>query len=234
MFDGGPRIQAGHYEVDHSKVSYPDVLLQCRTVVEKQHYVATGLLTFAEGDVVEVELDEHGNFKLGEAIKITIYSAVGILVFHSTVIAKGTESILILNSREISNKFGEARQFPRVMVNGSATISGILGDNDRVIPLIEPDLNCKIDNISMGGIGLIFTKNEIFKSGIKLQMNIQLQFQFLCTVEIIRVEDADPFQYFGTKFVEFPNQIVNPLRSYILKQQLDSYYQNKRKNILRN
>ncbi|MEX1030153.1 MAG: PilZ domain-containing protein [Paenibacillaceae bacterium] len=230
MFDGGLKSQSGRYEVDHSKARYPDVLLQCRTVVEKQHYVATGLLTFAEGDVVEVELDEHGKFRLGEAVKITIYSPVGILVFQSTVIAKGTESIMILNSREISNKFGEARQFPRVMVNASATISGVLDEGDVAIPLLMSDPNCKVDNISMGGIGLLFPRNDELKPKIKLQMSIQLQFEFSCTVEIVRVEDADQFQYFGTKFVEFPNQIVNPLRSFILKQQLDSYYQNKNKN----
>src|SRR5690554_3023772 len=196
MSGDGRKSQSGLYEANHSKARYPEVLLHCRTVVEKKQYVATGLLAFAEGDVVEVELDEHGKFKLGEAVKITIYSPVGILVFQSTVIAKGSESIMILNSRDISNKFGEARQFPRVIVNADATISGVLDENDIAAPHIVPNPNCRIDNISMGGIGLVFPKNEQLKPRIKLQMSIRLQFEFACTVEIVRVEDGDEFQYF--------------------------------------
>lgn len=230
MYDGGVNRHNGRFEVDHSKARYPEVLLHCRTVVEKQQYVATGLLSFAEGDVVEIELDEHDVFKLGEAVKITIYSPVGIIVFNSTVIAKGAESIMILNSREISNKFGESRQFPRVMVSGSAIISGAIGEDNRIIPLNASDSSCKIDNISMGGVGFLIAKSDVLKTNIKLQMRIQLQFEFSCRVEIIRAQEADQFQYFGTKFLEFPEEVINPMRSLILKQQLDSYYQNKKRN----
>jgi c-di-GMP-binding flagellar brake protein YcgR len=229
MFDGGFKFTGRSYN-EPSKARYPDVLLHCRTVVEKQQYVATGLLVFAEGDVVEVEIDEHREFKLGEAIKVTIYSPVGILVFLSTVVAKGTDSILILNSRDISSKFGEARQFPRVEVNASAKVAGVLGDDDLVIPVDITESDCKVDNISMGGLGLILPKGEELKPKIKLQMDIKLQFEFSCTVEIVRVEDKDEYQYFGTKFLEVPNQIVNTLRSFILKKQLDAYYQNKNKS----
>ncbi|MEX2414916.1 MAG: PilZ domain-containing protein [Paenibacillaceae bacterium] len=229
MFGGGPKIHSRFFDEATSKVQYPKVLLQCRTVVEKQEYVATGLLTYAEGEIAEIELDEHGRFKLGEAVKISIYSPVGIMVFHSTVIAKGIESIMILNSREISNKFGETRQFPRVKINASATISGVLGGGSHSMQLNVTDPSCTVDNISMGGIGLLLPKNEELKPSIKLQLCIKLQLEIPCTVEIVRVEDADHLQYIGAKYVELPDNIVNSLRSFILKQQLDAYYQNKKR-----
>ena len=64
------------------------ILVHCRTVVEKKDYVSTGILTYAEGDMVEVEIGDYQLFDLGTIVKLTIYTPAGIFMFNTTVIAK--------------------------------------------------------------------------------------------------------------------------------------------------
>jgi c-di-GMP-binding flagellar brake protein YcgR len=233
--NGGSTYYGRHYSDNSTKVRYPEILMQSRTVVENLEYVATGLLTYAEGDIVEIELDEHQRFKLGEAVKITIYSPAGILVFSSTVIAKGYDSIMVLNSREISSKFGEERQYPRINVDASATISTSLTQYSEKGSTASPiNTTCTIQNISLGGLGFLGPKEQWLKPDALIQMEIQLDFilSCTCTVKIIRDVAGDEFQYCGVQFTELPNNTIHTLRGFILKKQLDMYYENKQNGVI--
>ena len=49
-----------------------DVLIDSRAVLGKDDFVATGVLTYAQGDIIEIELPEYDVFQLGDKVKMTV------------------------------------------------------------------------------------------------------------------------------------------------------------------
>jgi c-di-GMP-binding flagellar brake protein YcgR len=205
---------------------YPDVLMYCRTVVETGDYVTTGVTTYAEGDLIEVELPEFERFALKEAVKISVYSPVGLLVFRSTVIAVGEGSILVLGSPQIAARFGEVRQHPRIHI----ALPGFLYADGRAE---DAPINITAENISLGGIGFkVFEEFDL--SGIcRLDLPLNEQLRLACGIEIVRRENRDTHLFFGAKFLELPADLFQSLRAYILRRQVDLYYEHKRTELRR-
>lgn len=201
---------------------YPDVLLYCRTVVETGDYVTTGVTTYAEGDLIEVELPEYERFSLKEAVKISVYSPVGLLVFRSTVIAVGEGSIVVLGSPQLASRFGEVRQHPRVHIAVPGFVHAAGSGPD------ESPVSITAENISLGGIGFkVFEERDIDRI-CRLDLPLTDQLQLACDIEIVRREEKDTHLYYGAKFLSLPGDLVQSLRAYIMRRQVDLYYEHKR------
>ena len=58
-----------------SKEGYDaEVLIECQAVMSKDDFVSTGILTYAQGDIMEIELPEYDVFQLGDKAKMTLYT----------------------------------------------------------------------------------------------------------------------------------------------------------------
>jgi hypothetical protein len=82
-----------------------NMLLHCRTVVEGKTTLTTGLMTNVEGELFEVEIHEFEQFELGETVKLTIYSPMGIQTMYSVVFAKYEGAIALLQPPELNKRF---------------------------------------------------------------------------------------------------------------------------------
>lgn len=220
---GRPGRAAGRVAMIESfSARYPDVLLYCRTVVETGDYVTTGVTTYAEGDLIEVELSEYERFELKETVKVSVYSPVGLLVFRSTVIAVAEGSIVVLGSRQIAERFGEVRQYPRIEIQTPGHL--FAGDGQGG----DAPLDITAENISLGGIGFkVFEERDLGRI-CKLDLPLNDQLRIACDIEIVRREEKDSHLYFGAKFRALPSDLAQSLRAFIMRRQVDLYYAHKK------
>ena len=59
------------------------------------------------------------------------------------------------------------------------------------------------------------------------------QLRLACGIEIVRRENRDTHLFFGAKFLELPADLFQSLRAYILRRQVDLYYEHKRTELRR-
>ncbi|WP_281883215.1 flagellar brake protein [Paenibacillus sp. YYML68] len=225
------------YDFSKEKYQSPSgIMLHSRTVVEKDNYVATGVLTYAEGDVLEVELNEYKAFQLSENVKLTVYSPGGVYTFQSTVIAKDQGSLMFINPPQNKNRFVEKREHPRVDVShrGHMLSYGKVYDNEQVL---EQAVEIDIHNISVSGIGFSLASDIELNEQMKVQVNIDLGFEIPCLVEIIRKQKRDDSHYYGAQYVELPSEKTNSLRAFVLKKQVEQHFgkknEEKRKRVFK-
>lgn len=200
--------------IEHLNARFPDVLLYCRTVVETGDYVSTGVTTYAEGDLVEVELDEYERFQLKEPVKVSVYSPVGLLVFRSTVIAVAVGSIVVMNSRQLAERFGDVRKHPRIQIHAPGSLFA-----DDAQPL-----DITAENISLGGVGFKVFDDRDIASVCRLDLPLSEEFRMKCQIEIVRKEEKDSHLYIGAKFHPLPDQLCQSLRAFIMRRQVELYY----------
>lgn len=205
-------------------------LLHSRTVVEKEGYVSTGILTHAEGDMMEIEMTEFKNFELGDPVSMTIYSPVGIHRLQSTVIAKAEGAIAVIFPVRALEGLEEKRESTRiaVMVNGKMvrTLSRTVNTKEgETLVEAEDSLDISVRNISDSGIGFVFTGGSAdMKRGEALKVSLQLGFSFECGLDIIRVEAQGDGKFYGAKFHALDEQLQRALRAYLLRAQVEAYF----------
>lgn len=210
--------------IEHLNARFPDVLVYCRTVVETGDYVSTGVTTYAEGDLVEVELDEYERFELKEAVKVSVYSPVGLLVFRSTVIAVAEGSIVVMNSRQLAKRFGDVRKHPRIQIHAPGAL---FADETQ-------SLDITAENISLGGIGFKVYDEQDIASVCKLDLPLTDEFRMTCQIEIVRKEEKDAHLYFGARFHPLPDALSQSLRAFIMRRQVELYYAHKKDELRKN
>ncbi len=229
MSDAGFRKKNAPYNTSIETIS-PTILVHSRTVVEKPDYVAIGNLSYLEGDVIEVEIEANTSFNLGDAVKIIIYSPIGIYVFHTTIIAKDIGVIIIINPPENQKKFDEKRAHPRLELFKAAQIHAITYPNlDRPFVYQKP-LDCFVLNISAGGLGFTY-KNETkvdLQPGTRLDISMDLGFKFAGQIEILHIEKNASEVNIGSQYVDLPNPMMSSLRAFLLTKQVKSYFEKKK------
>lgn len=206
--------------IEYVSARYPDVMLYCRTVVETGDYVTTGVTTYAEGDLVEIELPEYERFALKENVKVSVYSPVGLLVFRSTVIAIAEGSIVVLGSPQIASRFGEVRQYPRVTVSAPATLYNE-GETDHA-------LDITVENISLNGVGFKVYAEVNLSRTCMLDLTLGDQLRVRCPIEIVRKEEKDTHWFYGARITMLPADVSQSLRAFVLRRQVDVYYEHKK------
>lgn len=199
------------------------VLLHCRTVVEKENFVSTGILTHAEGDLIEVELPEFELFELGETVKLTVYSPAGRQAIQSMVFAKYEGAIALLQPPDFQKRFKEKREHPRVPVSGNAQILGVLDDKGQETILDEP-LAISVNDISVGGVSFFAPDLPHFNRNARLKAHMELGFAFSCELEIVRRDLQEESQVLcGAKMNVLEPDMMRPLRALILRHQVEKH-----------
>jgi len=197
-----------------------NTLLNCRTVVESQNFVSTGLLSHAEGELFEIEIREFDAFELGEKVKVTVYSPAGIQTFSSMVFAKYEGVISVIQPPQLQKRFVEKRAYPRVDVKGSLTISKIVTPQGEVKTLEEP-LVASLRNISVLGVGFEAEYLPELERSARVDAVADVGFTFDCELVIARREKLpDKYMYGATMHVVEP-EMMRPLRALILRLQVE-------------
>jgi hypothetical protein len=204
------------------------VLLHCRTVVEKSNFVSTGVMTHVEGELFEVELPEYNLFELGEAVKLTVYSPVGIQSIPSIVFAKYEGAIALIQPPKINKKFDEKREHPRVKVDGQVQILQILSDKGESSTLKEP-IMAAISNISLTGIAFEAPDLPEFRKEARLKGYVEVGFGFECEIDINRSDREEDKYVFGGRMNILQPEMLRPLRALILKSQVERHIEQRAK-----
>ncbi|AFH59153.1 PilZ domain-containing protein [Paenibacillus caseinilyticus] len=217
------------YSLTDEKYRSPSgILLHSRTVVEKANFVSTGILSFAEGDILEIEMSEYKVFDLGDTVKLTVYSPGGIYMFESTVVAKDHGALIIINPPQNRNLFAEKRENPRITVKEEGRVLSVqMADGtDR---LLEDKIELSVHNISISGIGFTIREDLGIGRGAVVHLHLQLGFEMPCRAEIARTEKTENGEfYYGAQFIDLAKDKANSLRAYVLKKQVETHFRTKR------
>lgn len=200
-----------------------NVLLHCRTVVESQNFVTTGLMTHVEGELFEVELSEFESFELGEKVKLTIYTPAGIQTFPSTIFAKYEGAIALIQPPEVHKKFEEKREHPRVEVSGSVQLVDVLDKEGKPVEVT-------LRNISVSGIAFEAPDLPAFTKEATMKATVGLGFEFSCELEIVRRDRQEEGLMCGAKMKLLEPEMLRPLRALILRQQVERNVRTRKEN----
>ncbi|WP_230633011.1 flagellar brake protein [Paenibacillus athensensis] len=204
------------------------VLIDSKTVLEKKDFVATGILTYALGDIIEVELPQYNVFHLGDKVKLTVYTKSGLFVFESTIVAKDNGALIVINPPENRKKFTEKRDFPRIDITQGGVLHTLHDTIRSRRQRLEKPMGISIKNISMSGIGFTLDSNLLIENQTRLEVELNLGFSMPCIAEVVRKETLDSGLYYGAKYIEVPREKTNALRAFILKSQVETYFVRKR------
>lgn len=203
------------------------ILLNSRTVVEKRDFVSTGILSYAEGDILEVEISDYKAFDLGDTVKLTVYSPGGIYTFQSTVVAKDHGAIMVINPPQNRNRFTEKRENPRVDVNQEGFLLSIQ-EPDAGIQVLKEQVALEVQNISVSGVGFILPHDMKLSTHALADVRLNLGFEMPCQLEIIRHDPMENGNYYGARYVDIASDKANALRAFVLKKQVENRFSSKR------
>jgi c-di-GMP-binding flagellar brake protein YcgR len=213
---------------DEAYKSPAGILLHSRTVVEKDGFVSTGLLTYAEGDIIEVEIPEYKLFNLGDSVKITAYSPGGIYTFLSTIVAKHKGALIIINPPHNQRRFVEKRESPRVQVNQKGSLHTITWLDSEGKQKLNDSIGLTVQNISVSGIGFALSNDDLdLSSAFAIEAELDLGVKVPIVAEIIRRENLFEGYYYGARYVGMESEKVTSIRAFVLKMQVESYFKEK-------
>ncbi|WP_025027045.1 PilZ domain-containing protein [Caldalkalibacillus mannanilyticus] len=193
------------------------VLTGSQAMMEKDGYVNSGNVVYAEGDLIEITSLQITQYKLGDYIKVTVYSPKGIDTFYTSVVARTTNSIILIYPPANQLKYGELREFPRIQIEVSAVIKSLYSSRTP----IDPPIQIIIGDISLGGIGFSTSADSILTERSTASVEIQLSDNFPCTIEIVRRRVMGNLATFGAKFLRVPTDKMNMLRGFILRTRIE-------------
>lgn len=203
------------------------IKMQSKTVIMKKDYVSTGVLSYVEGDIIEVEMTDLKAFSLGDKVKITIYSTGGIHVFESTVVAKDMNSLIILNPPENHNKFAERREHPRIHIHEEGQVWAIIEARSKERKELEEPLPLTVNNVSISGIGFTLVGSFELPNSTELEMEVKLGGGVYVKAEVVRRQKTEYGLYYGAQFTQMSAEKLTSLRAYVLRTQVEAYYKRK-------
>lgn len=212
----------GGWTVSDGETLPLSILLHCRTVVESDSRVATGLMTQVDGEWFEVEINEFDSFQLGEKVKLTVYSPAGIQTFHSSVFAKYEGAIAVIQPPEVKKRYEEKRGQPRVEVEGSVQVLGGTDQAGQPMAFSGP-LEVALRNISTSGIGFIGPDLPVLHRHARLKAIVSVEggISFGCELEIVRRDPrADGTEVGAAMTLDEPG-LMRALRALILQRQVE-------------
>ncbi|MCQ6558822.1 PilZ domain-containing protein [Paenibacillus mendelii] len=213
--------------------SFPlKALLHSRTVVEKDGYVSTGVLTHIEGDMLEVEMTEFKNFELGNPVHLTVYSPVGIHRVQSTIIGKAEGSLAVLFPPRAFSGLEEKRESTRVemLINGSfrnVLRRQIQTSEGSEILEVEEWIEFTVRNASLAGLGFEVISGPQLHPADKVEAIVKTGFDLHCTLEIVHSKSGGDHTFYGARFEELGEQERRALRAFLLREQIAVYYRMK-------
>jgi hypothetical protein len=200
----------------------------CTVVIEKNGFVSMGIITFIEGDVMEIEMSQYKQYGLGDHVKIVIYSTEGMLQLYTSVIAKETGFLILITPPKIQQKLLNKRQHPRVDVQGEGWIRSITDVVRKETIELTESAGITIHNVGIGGLGFTSTFPLQLKEKMLLSLQFQMDTDYFCTIEVAHVKKSEKGIYYGSIFKELPKDKANNLRAFILRQQVENRFKQKR------
>lgn len=210
-----------------NNTTYPiQALLHSRTVVEKDGYVATGMLTHIEGEIIEVEMSEFKTFELGDPVHLTVYAPVGIQRLHSTVIGKADGALAVLLPPRAFGGLEEKREAGRVDVHHKGTLLQVLardvvlksGETERVE--LEEWVPIVIRNISVTGVGMEVSEHSELAPADLYTVKLDLGFELVCELEIVRRDSSSGQTFYGARFNGLDDLQTRKLRAFFIREQI--------------
>jgi len=200
---------------------YP-IAVGSQVTVEKDAYVSTGVVTYVEGDMLEIKLSDAKMFEKGELVKLTVYSKYGFQILASSVIARD-EGVLTLFNPPEHKSFINRRKHPRIEVEDTGRICSLREEPDGKDLLDEPR-SILLRNISLGGVGFTVDNPRLLKPKLFADIEMDIISGIVpCTVEINRMQLMEGGLFFiGAKIVRMEKSHMNSLRGYILRHQIHS------------
>ncbi len=190
-----------------------------RVSVEKDAYIATGVVSYIEGDILEIELPQSKVYKPGDPVKLTVYSANGFLILPSSVIAKDHGVLIVLNPPE-NQRLSTRRQFPRIDVSDTGRLRSLRWSADGEDKLGEPT-SIDVRNVSLGGIGFTLPSDLGMRAMMIADVELDINGGVPCRIEIARKQTTEEGEtYFGARFLDIESDHLNALRGYILRMQI--------------
>jgi c-di-GMP-binding flagellar brake protein YcgR len=187
--------------------------------VEKNDYISTGMVTYIEGDIIEIEMSQSGPYIPGEPIKLTVYSTNGFLILASSVIAKDTGVIMVLNPPE-NQRLATRRQFPRIDIRNTGELQSLRWSKGGEEKLASPT-PIVIRNVSIGGIGFVVPSDPGMRTMMVAGVSLHINGGMECAVEISRKSAIDDGTYIGARFLDLDPERSTMLRGYILRSQVE-------------
>lgn len=212
---------------EETNVPTMSILVHSRTVMEKKDYVSTGILTYAEGDMVVVEIGDYRIFELGDVVKMTVYTPVGIFNFSTTVIAKDKGSLIVINPPENRKKFAEKRQHTRIELERSGLLKGFSPGESNQIQLFSEPMHVVVTNVSLSGIGFTFEGDFKLQKGEQVSIEVDIGVQLSCSAIIMRTDAPFLANYYGAELLDVPTDQIKALRAFILKTQVELHVNRK-------
>ncbi|MBW7476775.1 PilZ domain-containing protein [Paenibacillus oenotherae] len=214
------------------------VLVHSRTVVEKEGYVSTGVLSHVEGEMIEIEMSEYKSFDLGDPVSLTIYSPVGIHRMQSTIIGKAEGSLAVIFPPRSLIGLEEKREMPRIEVYHDGLFRPVTGDRSGAEAqgeaadeeeLVESalDFELTVRNISFSGIGFQVFGQSALEPDDRVKATIKIGFELSCTLEIVRKEYDGEQSFYGARFQNLDELQQRALRAFLLREQVATYYKKK-------
>lgn len=188
--------------------------------VEKDMYVSTGVVTYVEGDILEIKLSHARLYEKGEPVKLTIYSAKGFQILSSSVIALDDGVLTVFNPPE-NQRLINRRQHPRVDVEDTGRICALRNSLDGE-DVLDETRSFLLRNLSIGGAGFVLHDAR----GLQISMIADIELDIIngiipCTVEITRMQGLDDGRFYvGAKIVRMEQAHMSTLRGYILRIQI--------------
>ncbi|WP_199617736.1 PilZ domain-containing protein [Paenibacillus alkalitolerans] len=196
------------------------VAIGSRVSVERKDFVSTGIVTFIEGDIIEIELSQAKYYKPGDEVKVTVYSSNGFLILPSSVIAIDIDVIMILNPPE-NQRLIQRRSHPRIDLQSGGIIHSLGWAGGSGQKLNEP-LPIHISNISIGGIGFIVADETPLRAAMIAEAELAIIGGLRCKIEISRKQAAERGAYVGAKFLDVPAEQQTSLRGFIIRTQIEA------------
>jgi len=190
-----------------------------RVSIEKDAYISTGVVSYIEGDILEIELPQSKVYKPGDPVKLTVYSTNGFLILPSSVIAKDHGMLMVLNPPE-NQRLSTRRQFPRIEVADSGRLRSMRWSIGGENKLDEPTA-FDLRNISLGGVGFTLDTDPGLRAMMIADVELDINGGVPCRIEISRKQTTEEgATYIGAKFLEIDPEHLNALRGYILRTQI--------------
>lgn len=204
-------------------------LLNCRTVIEGSGCVATGMLSYMEGDLIEIELPQFEHFELGEQVKVTIYSGMGIVNFFTKIIARNEGSLLLIHPPQQQQRFTDKRESPRVTIRKHGFIHSEAASQENR-SAAQSGTPIHLVDISLTGVGFTMSEGEPLREGMRVEAELQLGFTLPCRLKIMHRSRHSEGVLYGASLEGLDEASIRSLRAFILREQITAYV-GKKQNI---
>lgn len=177
---------------------------------------------------MDVELPEYEQFQLGERVKVTVYSPVGIIVFATIIIARHQGALLFIYPPNQQYRFIDRRENTRVKVRKHGFVNALCTEDGEVIPLTNPT-PMHLYDISLNGLGFVLLSDESLAVDSRVRAELHIGFTLSCELRIVRFEMRDGVGSCGAELITTSEADARGLRAFILKEQIESYAELKAK-----